>query len=272
MKQISRLGWDIRPPAAAGIFYPENPQELREAIEALLLAVPAPPQPTPKAIIAPHAGYVFSGPVAASAYRSWLGASDVIERVVLVGPSHYQDFAGLGVSSAKAFGTPLGLVPVDREWQDRLRGFSCVSARDAAHGPEHALEVHLPFLQVVLHQFTLVPLLAGEIGAEELSEVLDKLWGGEETRVVISSDLSHYLDWPEAKRVDRATAQAIESFEAGRIDAEQACGCIPIRGLLRAALRHRLSARTLDLRNSGDITGLRTKVVGYGAFAFAESG
>ena len=260
----------IRSPAAAGRFYPENAEELRGEIETLLANTPAPTGPAPKAIIAPHAGYIYSGPVAASAYMQFLPARDLIKRVILIGPSHYAAFEGLGSSSAEAFATPLGLVPVDAASMALLKEWPLVSARDDAHAPEHSLEVHLPFLQTILPEFMIVPLLTGEIDAEALSEVLGRLWGSAETRFVVSSDLSHYLNSETARRVDRATARAIESLDLDRVGDRQACGCIPIRGLLRAASDHHLFARTLDLRNSGDTAGPRGSVVGYGAFSFGD--
>jgi AmmeMemoRadiSam system protein B len=261
----------IRAPAAAGRFYSEDPVQLREEIEALLASARASPGPVPKAIIAPHAGYIYSGPVAASAYKRLLPARDLIKRVVLIGPSHYAAFGGLAISSADAFATPLGLIPVDATSMKMLGETPFVSVRDAAHAPEHSLEVHLPFLQSILREFTIVPLLAGEIDAEQLSRALDMLWDSEETRLVVSSDLSHYLSSEQARRVDRATAQAIESLDLDRLGEKQACGCIPIRGLLQAARDHHLTARTLDLRNSGDTAGPQGRVVGYGAFCFEEA-
>jgi hypothetical protein len=261
----------IRPPAAAGRFYPGEPAELRELIAALLAAVPPASGPAPKAIIAPHAGYPYSGPIAASAYAQLIPARDLIKRVVVLGPSHYVALTGVAATSAEAFATPLGIVPVDVEAVRRIESLPQVILFDEAHAREHSIEVQLPFLQTVLSAFTLVPLAVGDATADEIGELLDALWNGPETRFVISSDLSHYCDSQAARRLDRATAKAIEALKPGGIGEDQACGRIPIRGLLHAARRHGLRARTVDLRNSGDTAGPRDQVVGYGAFVFEES-
>ena len=227
--------------------------------------------PAPKALIAPHAGYLYSGPIAASAYAQLLPARDQIKRIVLFGPSHYVALDGLATSSAEAFATPLGIVPVDVEAVRQVRSLPQVREFDAAHAQEHSLEVQLPFLQCVLGDFTLVPLAVGEATPEDISQVLDALWDGPETRLVVSSDLSHYHDFQTAQRLDRATAKAIEALKPGGIGEERACGRMPIRGLLEAARRHGLRARTVDLRNSGDTAGPHDRVVGYGAFVFEEA-
>ena len=258
----------VRPAAVAGRFYPSDPTELRNLINMLLAQAPPATGPGPKALIAPHAGYLYSGPIAASAYAQLLPARDQIQRIVLLGPSHFVSVAGLATSSAAAFATPLGVVPVDVEAVRQARTLPQVQELDAAHGDEHSLEVQLPFLQSVLGDFTLVPLAVGEATPEEVSEVLDTLWGGPETRFVISSDLSHYYDLQTARRLDKATAKAIEALKPGGVGEERACGRIPIRGLLQSARRHGLHARTVDLRTSGDTAGPRDKVVGYGAFVF----
>jgi MEMO1 family protein len=260
----------IRPPAVAGRFYPADPAELRNLISALLAQVPPATGPVPKALIAPHAGYIYSGPIAASAYAQLVPARDLIRRVVLFGPSHYVALDGLATTSAEAFATPLGIVPVDVEALHQLQSLPQVKVLDEAHAHEHSLEVHLPFLQTVLNRFTLVPLAVGDATPDDIGEVLDALWGGPETRFVISSDLSHYYDSQAAQRLDRSTAKAIEALQPEGIGEDQACGRIPIRGLLQAARRRGLRARTVDLRNSGDTAGPRDQVVGYGAFVFEE--
>jgi MEMO1 family protein len=260
----------VRQPVVAGRFYPADPEELRNLINALLAPVVPAAGPIPKALIAPHAGYLYSGPIAASAFAQFIPERDLIERIVLLGPSHYVALDGLATTSAEAFATPIGVVPVDLEAIRQLRALPQVREMDEAHAQEHSLEVQLPFLQVVLGGFSLVPLAVGDATPEEIAEVLDALWGGPETRLVISSDLSHYCDPQTAQRLDRATAQAIEALKPAEIGEEAACGRIPIRGLLQTALRHGLSARTIDLRTSGDTAGPRDRVVGYGAFAFEE--
>jgi MEMO1 family protein len=261
---------NIRPAVCAGRFYPADPAELRGTISDLLAQAPPATGPTPKALIAPHAGYLYSGPIAASAYAQLLPARDQIKRIALFGPSHYVALDGLATSSADAFATPLGIVPVDTEAVRAIRSLPQVSELDEAHAHEHSIEVQLPFLQCVLGDFTLVPLAVGDATPEEISEVLDALWGGPETSFVISSDLSHYQDLQTARRLDQSTAKAIEALKPAAIGEERACGRLPIRGLLQAAQRHGLHARTVDLRSSGDTAGPRDRVVGYGAFVFEE--
>ena len=260
----------VRPPAVAGRFYPSDPVELRQLITDLLARVPPATGPAPKALIVPHAGYPYSGPIAASAYAQLIPTRDQVKRIVLFGPSHYVALTGLATTSAEAFATPLGVVPVDVEAVHKLRSLPQVSELDEAHAHEHSLEVQLPFLQCVLGDFTLVPLAVGDATPEEISQILDALWDGPETRFVVSSDLSHYYDFKTAQRLDRATAKAIEALKPGGIGEDQACGRVPIRGLLQVARQRGLRARTIDLRNSGDTAGPHDRVVGYGAFVFEE--
>ncbi len=261
----------VRRPAVAGTFYPADPRELRELVGCQLAdaAEPAPDEAPPKALIAPHAGYVYSGPIAATAYRRLGPVAPRIERVVLLGPSHRVFVEGLAAPSVDAFATPLGEIPIDRESVERILALPQVSLLDAAHAYEHSLEVHLPFLQAVLPAFSLVPLSVGDATAEEVDEVLEALWGGPETLIVVSSDLSHYYPYETARRMDAATSEAIEALRPEGLDEESACGRVPVRGLLVAARRKGLRARTLDLRNSGDTAGPRGEVVGYGAYLFA---
>ena len=260
----------IRKPAVAGQFYPANPTRLQREVEAFLSQVELDAASAPKAIIAPHAGYIYSGPIAASAYATFKGDRNVIKCVILIGPSHYVQFDGVAVSGAEAFATPLGLVSVDMEAVRRICSLPQVRILDAAHSREHSLEVHLPFLQVVLEDFKIVPLVVGEASAGQVAEVIDTLWGGPETRFVISSDLSHYHEYESACELDSFISRAIENLRPQDIRVEHACGRIPIQGLLRAARQHDLRGRTVDLRNSGDTAGPRDQVVGYGAFAFEE--
>jgi AmmeMemoRadiSam system protein B len=254
-----------RYPAVAGTFYPADPDELRSMIEGFLKEAEQ-TGPVPKALIVPHAGYVYSGPVAASAYARLIPARNSIRRVVLLGPAHRVGIAGLAVSVSDAFATPLGDVPVDTASIERLLGLPQVHHIEQAHRLEHSLEVHLPFLQVVLDRFTLVPLVVGDAAPQEVGEAIELLWGGPETLVVISSDLSHYHDYDAAKELDRATTRAIESLRFEDIGYEDACGRNPVSGLLLAARRRNLPVRNIDLRNSGDTAGPRDQVVGYGAY------
>lgn len=258
----------VRPPAVAGLFYPENAQALQSAVEGYLHAVAPADTAPPKAIIAPHAGYIYSGPVAASAYARLRPLRGTVKRVVLLGPAHRVSFSGLATSSASAFDTPLGPMTLDRATLDRLLALPQVRPFDEAHALEHSLEVQLPFLQVVLGECMLVPLVVGKTEPDAIAQVLERVWGEAETLIVVSSDLSHYHDYETARRRDQATARAIEQLHPEAIGYEDACGRDPINGLLHFARRHGLQARTLDLRNSGDTAGPPDRVVGYGAFAF----
>jgi hypothetical protein len=253
----------------AGLFYPDDARELGAAVRDCLQAPPV-AATVPKAIIAPHAGYEYSGLVAGSAYALVEQGRGTITRVVLAGPSHRVRFKGLALPSATHFSTALGEIPVDQNVVASIRALAQVTVLDAAHAREHSLEVHLPFLQVALGLFTLVPLVVGEASAEEVGEVLEQLWGGPETLIVVSSDLSHYHDYATARRMDAATSAAIEALRGEDIGNDQACGRVPVAGLLLVAQRHGLSARTLDVRNSGDTGGPREQVVGYGAYALGN--
>ncbi|TVR78154.1 MAG: AmmeMemoRadiSam system protein B [Rhodospirillales bacterium] len=273
---------EVRYPAVAGLFYPENARDLNRVVRRLLADVKmeppaatlaeadAPASGAVKAIIVPHAGYPYSGPTAATAYARVAAIADRVRRVVLLGPSHRVALPGLAASSAAAFATPLGPVPVDREGLATVLSLPQVETLDAAHTDEHSLEVHLPFLQVVLGEFSVVPLLVGRATADEVAVVLDRLWGGPETLIVVSSDLSHYLDYDTARTMDAATCRAIESLDDAGIGFEQACGRVPVNGLLALARRRGLQVTTLDLRNSGDTAGDRRRVVGYGAWLLRE--
>lgn len=224
----------------------------------------------PKAVIAPHAGYRYSGPVAGSAFAPWAAQAGVIRRVVVIGPSHWVDFPGIALPGVEALATPLGEVPIDAAAVATLADLPHVHVNPAAHTPEHAIEVELPFLQVLLPPgFRIVPLVVGREIDAGVAAVVEQLWGGPETRFVLSSDLSHYLTYAEARVADRETAEAIERQELPAITSNRACGCRPIRGFLLAAERRRLRVCTVDLRNSGDTAGPRDSVVGYGAFHLA---
>jgi AmmeMemoRadiSam system protein B len=275
----------VRPAAVAGLFYPDDPVALRSTVEALLAAraaasrgaaaessaAPAtqPPGRPPKAVIAPHAGYSYSGPIAASAFAPLAAAAPGIGRVVLLGPSHRVPLRGLGLPGVESFATPLGTVPLDLDAAAAAERLPQVAVRPDAHLEEHSLEVELPFLQVLLGSFQLLPLVVGEADGDEVAEVLEQAWEGEDTVVVISSDLSHYLPAEIAERVDRDTAARIMALN-GPLTSRQACGAMPINGLLVAARRRGLAPRQLDLRHSGDTSGDRSRVVGYGAWAFDE--
>ena len=259
----------IREPAVAGYFYPAGSGDLAAAIRAMLPDSRKPPLPAPKALIVPHAGYIYSGPVAASAYVCLQPWGERYRRVVLLGPAHTACFEGLAASAADRFRTPLGEIEVDQAaiaaLDDRV-----VIRSDRAHDAEHSLEVQLPFLQSLLSGFRIVPLLTGRVEASMVAQVIEALWGGPETLFVVSSDLSHYLPYEQACERDRATCQAIEHGDPEAVGDTDACGSVAVAGLLIAARRHGLETRTIDLRNSGDTAGSRDAVVGYGSWLFRE--
>ena len=258
----------IRPAAVAGMFYPDNPMALRQTLVDLLAnAGAAGLSSAPKALIVPHAGYIYSGPVAASAYAQLVGLRGRIRRVVLLGPTHRVYVRGLALPEADCFATPLGEVQLDREGMQLLSTLPQVIQSSAAHQMEHSLEVQLPFLQQVLGDFRLLPLAVGEATAAEVAEVLEKVWGGDETLIVISSDLSHFLPDAIARQVDGGTVDAILALNP-HLNHEQACGATPVNGLLLAARKHGLHPVVLDVRNSSQTAGDPDRVVGYAAFAF----
>lgn len=261
----------IREPAVAGQFYPDGADELETTIKVLFDEARDVGGDPPKALIVPHAGYIYSGSVAAAAYAGLRRFRDRYRRVVMLGPCHRYPVRGLALSGAGAFRTPLGDVPIDQEavtaLQSNTRHLSTV---DAAHALEHCLEVQLPFLQLAIGRFSLVPLVVGDVPPAVVSEVIDMLWGGPETLIVISSDLSHYLNYTDACARDRATSESIENFEVFNIGHDDACGATPIGGLLLAAERRGMRVSRIELANSGDTAGDRSCVVGYGAWSFTE--
>ncbi len=258
----------VRPPAVAGTFYPADPQALTGVVTEALneAAATCPTGAVPPAIVAPHAGYVYSGPVAASAYARVLPGRGQVEQVVLVGPAHTVALDAIASSSADGFATPLGVVAVDAEARDRLLRTGKVIVSDRAHAAEHSLEVHLPFIQIALGDVAIVPLVVGQVASSLVADVLDELWGGPETLVVVSTDLSHYHDHRTAQTLDRRTAAAIVAKEPDQLGRGDACGLYPVRGLLVAARRRGLDIELLDLRTSADTAGDPDRVVGYGAF------
>lgn len=255
-----------RPAAVAGLFYPAEPQVLQRRLEAWLPA-DAEGGPRPKALVVPHAGYDYSGAIAARAYARLGPLRGTIERVVLAGPAHRVYVRGAAIPSVAAFESPLGPVRLDAAALARLAALDFVDVDDVPHAREHCLEVHLPLLQRALGDFALVPIVVGDATPAEAERLFEALWGGDETLLVVSTDLSHYLPYDEASRRDRATAEAILRLDA-RLDPEDACGAHPLNGFLLAARHHGLNAELVDLRNSGDTAGDRDRVVGYGAFAF----
>jgi len=254
-----------REPAVAGVFYPVNSQKLHQMLDQYLNDAKTSVK-VPKAIIAPHAGYIYSGPVAASAYARLKNAHNQITRVVLIGPSHRVAFSGLAVTRAETFTTPLGKIPVDHKAVEMIARFPFVEYLEQAHIHEHSLEVHLPFLQEMLDDFKIIPIVAGDATPDQVGSVIDALWGGDETLIVISSDLSHYHDYETAKQLDRQTSENIEKRQYELLAFESACGKVPVSGLLKVAREKSLLIKTIDLRNSGDTAGDKSRVVGYGAY------
>lgn len=258
-----------RPPAVAGLFYPQDTKSLRATVDELLAAAHPRLEKPPKALIAPHAGYVYSGAVAASAYVEVQQRAAEISQVVLLGPAHRVALRGIAVASVATFETPLGPVAVDTELRARVLHLPGVALGDAAHEQEHSIEVHLPFLQSVLNDFTLLPLVVGEASPDLVAQVLDEVWDGDDTLIVVSSDLSHFHDYREARAIDAATVATIED-QLPTIAPQQACGCRALNGLLTATRRRGLQIVTLDVRNSGDTAGGRDRVVGYASFAATD--
>jgi AmmeMemoRadiSam system protein B len=259
----------VRPPAVAGRFYPGTPSQLDATVNELLAAA-KPIGAAPKGVIAPHAGYVYSGPIAATAYASIRARAAQIQKVVLLGPAHRVYLDGLALPAADRFATPLGEIEIDAALAARVLELPQVTRSEQAHAFEHSLEVHVPFLQALLPSFTLLPLVVGDASPAEVAQVLERVWGGPETLIVLSSDLSHYHAYAEARRIDEATAAWISSTHMPGLDPRRACGARCIDGLIEFGRQHPLQLELLDLRNSGDTAGPRDQVVGYAAFAIRE--
>ncbi|OMH33598.1 AmmeMemoRadiSam system protein B [Motiliproteus sp. MSK22-1] len=255
----------VREPVVAGMFYPADRQILQNEIDIKLAENPA--QGTcPKALVVPHAGYIYSGGVAARGYNLLRPYADSINRVILLGPSHHYPFQGLALPGCQYFRTPLGDVPIDLESVSLLKDLPQVQVMPEAHAQEHSLEVQVPFLQRVLDDFALLPLVVGPSRSSQVAEVIQRLWGNKETLIVVSTDLSHFHDYPEAQHLDRSTSDLICALHEPLMG-EQACGCYPLNGLLRELKQRKLNIELLDLRNSGDTTGSKSRVVGYGSYA-----
>ncbi|MCK4865166.1 MAG: AmmeMemoRadiSam system protein B [Gammaproteobacteria bacterium] len=258
----------IRQPAVAGMFYPADKQSLKADIHQYLEQVTNEQKIIPKAIVVPHAGYIYSGPIAASAYKQIVPLKDIINRVVLLGPSHRVAFNGLAVPESDVFNTPLGNIPIDQKGIQQLSDLPQVIVSEQAHREEHSLEVQLPFLQEILGEFTLIPIVVGEAERHDVAEVIEKFWDDEHTLIVISTDLSHYHEYNEARRLDRLTSDAIQNLKPDLIGFDDACGRNGLKGMLTVAEEKNLTVDILDLRNSGDTAGDKSRVVGYGAYVF----
>jgi AmmeMemoRadiSam system protein B len=265
-------GSTVRQAAVAGSFYPPEAGDLKAAVDALLAQSNevGPDEPGLVGVIAPHAGYIYSGPVAGNAFAPVASSGTAFERVLLIGPAHYVPVSGVAAPSSASFATPLGTVAVDRDAIASLMEAGLASFQDRAHAPEHSLEVELPFLQAVLGGFTLVPLLVGDAAPEWVAAIVDAVLD-DRTLLVVSTDLSHYLDDATARKRDSATAETIERLRCDRLGPYDACGFAALNGALCAASRRQWHIKRLDLRNSGDTSGDRASVVGYGAWAFSKS-
>jgi MEMO1 family protein len=263
----------VRPAAVAGMFYPGDARALAAEVDDLLggVGVPVPRLGYPKALIVPHAGYIYSGPIAARAFDELIAARGSVRRVVLLGPTHRVAMRGLAATSASAFATPLGTVRIDAEALREVGDLPQVVTSDAAHALEHSLEVQLPFLQKVLGEFALAPFAVGRASVEEVAEVIERLWGGPETLIVVSTDMSHYHTYEQARAIDGATIERIAAF-ATDIDHEEACGATPLNGLLFTSKQKNLSLKLLSACNSGDTAGGKGQVVGYSSFGLYEGG
>lgn len=253
----------VRPAAVAGAFYSADPASLGRTVDALLHS--ATPRSTARGFIVPHAGLQYSGPIAATAYASIARLTPLPTRVVLLGPSHHVAFTGLALPGADTFETPLGSIPLEAEGMNDLKALPFVRDLPRAHANEHCLEVQLPFLQRILPSFTLIPLVVGDASPTDVATVIDRLWS-DSTLLLVSSDLSHFLSFSDAAALDARTASRIEALDP-TLDGDDACGCRGINGLLELARDRHLRVRSLDLRNSGDTAGDRSRVVGYGTFS-----
>ena len=264
----------VRPPAVAGRFYPADPAQLRDLVDRLLGSVRCEPRPVPPvALVAPHAGYRYSGPVAATAYAQLAPArSDAGAPVVLLGPAHVWPLEGMAVPAVDAFATPLGTVGIDDDARTAATALPGVTVDDRPHEGEHSLETQLPFLQRVLGPgVAVVPVLVGRTQPESVAALLAALLAVDGALAVVSTDLSHYLDERSAQKRDRRTADAIVARDAGALRPGDACGYHPLRGLLHYAAKSGLTIEPLRLATSADSGAGRDRVVGYGAFLLHEA-
>lgn len=260
----------IRQPAVAGYFYPQDPRELHDMVDSYLHREKSADE-IPKAIVVPHAGYIYSGAIAGQAYSRFLNAAERIRTVVLLGPAHRVYLEGMALSEAEQFQTPLGRIQIDSVFRDSLLDRVEVVEMESAHEKEHSLEVHLPFLQLLFNDFSLLPIVVGQIDAATVSEILESIWGGDETLIIISSDLSHFHPYDIARKIDDETAMAIQSYNMEKIGPEQACGCMPLNGMLHLAKKKAMRIVNYELKNSGDTAGDKSRVVGYGAWGLYPS-
>ncbi len=249
----------------AGLFYPSEPEELKSMLETFVNTAKSVNNLT-RAVIAPHAGYVYSGPIAGSAYKALYSSKENIKNVIILSPSHNCSFDGVATHSAQAFSTPLGDIEVNQELKEKIASLPFIKELDEAFIREHALEVHLPFIQYVLPHAKILPLVVGQTYPEEIQMLIETLWNDPSNAFVISTDLSHFLSYMQAQKLDSLTAKQFERKLFQEIHHEQCCGYFPVRGMLKFAKEHGLKISTLDLRNSADTAGDKGRVVGYGSF------
>ncbi|MCW8933140.1 MAG: AmmeMemoRadiSam system protein B [Gammaproteobacteria bacterium] len=264
---MKNVNYRTRPAAVAGMFYAADSEQLSADVTHYLRQAQNHLNISPKAIIAPHAGHIYSAPVAASAYKLLEPEADKIKQVILLGPSHRVAFRGIATPDTDFFETPLGKIKINKRNCEKAETLDFVQPSQLAHAEEHSLEVHLPFLQVLLNDFELTPFVVGDCERDDVAKLLELFWGSDETLFIISTDLSHFHDYATATHRDRLTSNAIESIQPEQISYEDACGRAPLNGLLTLARHHRLNIKLLDLRNSGDTAGDKNRVVGYGAYA-----
>ena len=269
-RYAKKMSQSIRHAAVAGMFYPSEPSELNAIVHALFQSAETESSidtsRCPKAIIAPHAGYIYSGPTAAMAYQCLQNCRDQYHRVVLLGPSHRVAFNGMALSSADQYETPLGTIPLDTETIRALEDVDFVAINNQAHQDEHSLEVHLPFLQSTLNEFSLVPIVVGDIDPAKVAKILERFENDPHTLIVISTDLSHFREYNIAKQRDQDTSNAILNYDYNAIGYHDACGRNPVNGALYWAQQHHHPIKLIDLRNSGDTAGDKDRVVGYAAY------
>lgn len=259
----------IRKPAVAGTFYPASKTELQELIDSFLTKAEFIDFAAIRGLVVPHAGYIYSGPVAASAYKQLLTFDpEVTWKIFLLGASHHASFPGLSIDQHEGYETPLGVVPVDQVVKKIIKEEGC-DFIEQAHTSEHSLEVQLPFLQKVLKKFSIIPILVSETDYLQTTMVVQK-YLDEKSLLIASSDLSHYYEYKDATMLDQVTCEAIENQNIDMLQECEACGKTPIMSLLQIAQERAWKTKLVDYRNSGDISGELERVVGYGAFVFYE--
>lgn len=257
---------EFRKPTVAGLFYPSETDNLSKLITDLLNQKP--PVSFTKMLIVPHAAYQYIGEILAQSYLHLFSRSQQIKTVVLLTPSHHIKFNGIAITSKDCYLTPFGEVIIDSDAMMTLLNFPQVVMFDDAHIKEHSIEIHLPFLQTILPSFSLVPLIIGETNSYNILEILEKLWEQEETLIIASMNLSHYQTYNIAQELDQRTSQAIESLHWQSLQTNQICNIHLISSLLQLAHQKSLTPKTIKVCNSGDLTGIKNRVVGYGAFIF----